>query len=326
MHKEDSRKQLLDYLSIFLDKVSTKGECNLTTVVETPWSKVMKADTEQGCYYMKQTPKDLFIETEIIEGIRRNIFNASVPEIVAENGRLHCFIMKSCGDYSLRAKFQGLLDSELLVKGLEVYIKIQRTLEENINDFLKRNVPNWSINNIPDLYIDLLEEKDILIEEGFVPGEIDQLMKLIPQVKETCKLLFKSKVKETLVNCDLNENNIIVDENIQKLFIVDWGESVISHPFFTLASHMKSIARRYQLDLNGLLLNTIKNKYLSYWLDVATESELKEIYGNILKISPIFSSLALSRLQNATNNKSKTVQNWFIKDNLGLLLDEGWFK
>jgi hypothetical protein len=214
----------------------------------------------------------------------------------------------------------------LLSRCLESYTKIQQSLENNTNDFLKLDVPDWRVNNITDLYIDLLVKKDMLIEEGFLSDEIDRLITLVPKVKLTCDLLCQSKIKDTLVNCDLNENNMIVDKDTQQISIVDWGESVISHPFFTLASHMKSIARRYQLDLNGRLLDSIKLKYLSYWLGVASENELKEIYKNVLKLSPIFSSLALYRLQTVTNNKSKTGgQNWFIKDNLKVLLEDRWF-
>lgn len=249
------------------------------------------------------------------------MLDAPVPKVFFKNKKLNCFIMNSCGDYSFRTKFKGSLDVALLISGLQSYIKIQRSLEQNINDFLEHDIPDWRINNMPDLYVDLLAKKNMLIEDGLVLNEIDQLMKLVPTVKSICEVLSKCKINDTLVNCDFNENNMIIARNTQQISIIDWGESVISHPFFSLASHLQSIARRYQLELNGQVLESIKQKYLSYWLDVANADELDAIYKNILRLLPIYSSLGIYRLQTATNNKSKAGgQSWFIKDCLETLL------
>lgn len=289
-------------------------------VVETPWSTVIRFSTSKGCFYLKQTPANLFIESKIIEAIQKNIPDSPTPIIIFKNAELNCFLMKNCGDESLRTLFNGVIDEELLIKGLDSYFHILRSFEENRVVLEKIGVPDWRLNHIPQLYVELLEKKTFLIDEGLIHDEIDQLMRLVPTIKSICIFLSEQKVKETLVNGDFNENNLIINKKTQQISLVDWGESVITHPFLSIASHLQSLARRYQLELNGLLLEKIKQQCLSNWLDVAHINELEIIYQNILKLHPIFASLAIYRLQMATHNKSKERQNWFIAGSLKTLL------
>lgn len=289
-------------------------------VVQTPWSTVIRFSTIEHCFYVKQTPPDLFIEAQIMRMIQKNAPDALIPTILLENPDLYCFLMPACGDYSLRTKFNGIIDPDLLTQGLHRYLKILRSFEHNVSVLEIIDIPDWRLNVIPQRYIELLQNKALLIEEGLTHDEIDKLKTLVPTIESICTSLTRQKVKETLVNGDFNENNLIFNEKTQQISIVDWGECVITHPFFSIASHLQSLARRYQLDLDGNFLQKIKQQCLSCWLDVADIHELELIYQNILKVHPVFCALAICRLQAATNNKSKTMQNWFVSPFLKKLL------
>lgn len=308
------------------EKLISKGhqlECAPEIVIDTPWSTVIRFSTSTECYYLKQTPADLFIEPEIVYVIQNVMQDSPTPNILFKSHELNCFLMENCGDHSLRTKFKGVIDSKLLISGLHSYIKIMRSFEKNLAALEAIGVPDWRINHIPDLYAELLEKKDVLLQEGLTLDELDKLMALVPTITSICEFLMKQKVKDTLVNGDFNENNMIINENTKQISIIDWGESVISHPFFSIASHLQSIARRYQLALTGELLESIKQKCLTCWLDVANQNELDEIYQNILRLLPIFSALGIYRLQAATQNKSKKMQRWFIAESLKMLLKNG---
>lgn len=289
-------------------------------VVETPWSTVIRFLTSDGCIYLKQTPADLFIEIGIIKTIQKNMPNSLTPMILCENPELHCFLMRSCGDHSLRTRFNGLIEPALLVTGISSYIKILRSFEQNLNALQMIDIPDWRVNQFPQLYVKFLENKALLLDEGLTQVEIDKLMRLIPVIESMCGSLSKQKIKETLVNSDFNENNLVINEKTQQISIIDWGESVIAHPFFSIASHLQSIARRYKLELKGVFLGKIKQQCLSCWSDIADMDELEMIYQNILRVHPIFCALAIHRLQAATANKSKELQNWFVAGFLRMLL------
>ncbi|MCS5711985.1 phosphotransferase [Candidatus Berkiella aquae] len=296
-----------------------KSEYPPETVIETPWSTVIRFPTSEGQFYLKETPADL-IEYETIKAIKHLIPDAPIPIILHHNQELNCFLMNSCGDYSLRTLFKGTIDSEQLIQGLHLYLNILRSLEQKREVFELIGIPDWRIEHIPDRYIELLEKKDLVLNEGFTSSELEKLIDLVPTIKTICHFLAEQNIKDTLVNSDFNENNLIIDKHTQHISIVDWGECVISHPFFSIAAHLQNNARRYQLELDGPLLENIKRECLSCWLDVASLDELEIIYQNILKLLPVFSSLCVCRLQTATHNKSKERQSWFIAELLKTLL------
>ncbi len=316
----NNQTQIIEWGSDCLVSKGHQLECAPEIVIETPWSTVIRFVSSKDCFYLKQTPPDLFIEPEIIKAIQKNMPDPLIPTILLTNHELHCFLMKSCGDYSLRTLFNGAIDADLLTQGLRSYIHILRSFEKNLDTLEKMGVPDWRLKHIPQLYVELLEKKALLIDEGLTPDELDKLMRLVPIIKSICEFLSEQKIKETLVNGDFNENNLIINEKNQQISIIDWGESVITHPFFSIASHLQSIARRYKLELNGPILKKIKQQCLSCWLDVANMNELDIIYHNLLRLHPIFCSLAIYRLQAATLNKSKERQNWFIAGFLQTLL------
>lgn len=309
---------LLKWLSKTLRTESLDYQASV--VVHTPWSVVVKAETGQDCYYLKRTPPELFIEQQVIHLMQHLVPNAPIAKVLFVNHELNSFIMNSCGHYSLRTKFNGSLEEEWLIKGITTYIKMQRALEASIDDFMAIGVPDWRITRIPELYVELLENKDVLNEEELLPHEIDELMRLVPKIRTLCESLSKYPIKETLVNCDFNENNMILNEDTQQISIIDWGEVVISHPLFSLASHLYNTTVRYKLESKWQLVESIKQRCLSSWLDVADKQALDELYQDIQKIVPIFAALAIHRLQTATHNKSKEMQRWFIKGILQKLL------
>jgi hypothetical protein len=162
--------------------------------------------------------------------------------------------------------------------------------------------------------------KELVDEEHMTVHDINALLDFLPEIERICKKSADFGIQQTLINADFNENNVILNKTTSALSIIDWGESVISHPFLTIASHLRSLSRRYNLDLRRGLLAEIKEVCFSCWLDLASQTACAELYEDILKLQPVFSALAIKRLQNATQNKSKNMQTWFIKDVLKDLL------
>lgn len=316
------KRKVIEWGSSYLASQGCSIQQDPEVIIETPWSLVIHFVTDRGHYYLKQTPPGLFIEASVINAIQKNMADSHLPKIHSKNNDYHCFIMDGCGDHSLRTRFNGKINEDLLVKGLKEYIRIQRSFEENPGSLLAVGVPDWRLSNIPEIYSELLSKKDMLFEEGLSIDELSKLEDLTPQIESICKYVSSQSVKETLVNCDFNENNLIINENTDQISVIDWGESVVGHPFFSIASHLIASARRYGLELSDDLLQNIKQRYISCWSDVASDKDLDEIFSNVMKLLPIFSSFGIYRLQAATKNKSKEKQRWFISGSLKRLLED----
>lgn len=307
---------LIQWAKTVLADDALKYEC----VVETPWSMVFKIKTNRQCVYLKKTPPALFIEASIFNFIEQACLGANIPKVLFENVALDCFIMSDCGEQSLRTLFAGKIDAALLVQGLQSYAFIQRSLASKKPQLLALGLPDWGAARIPELFQTLISQQSFLQEEGLTPREIEQLKRLEITVQSLADALSRSLVGETLVNVDFNENNLILNKQTQTVSVIDLGESVVAHPFFSVAAHINNMARRYKLHIHSDTLKSIQQKWLAHWSDEDTPQNLKRTMLLVQKLLPIYLSMGIYRLQEATHQQSKRLQNWFIKDCLRMFL------
>lgn len=123
---------------------------------------------------------------------------------------------------------------DLLGKGISHYVSIQRKLENDTPMLLASGLLDWRLDKFPLLYRELIQETDLLIADGLSQKEIDALNQNYDFCEEQCEKLAKYKISETINHCDFQDNNILLSEETGELSIIDWGEVVISHPFFSL--------------------------------------------------------------------------------------------
>jgi hypothetical protein len=56
--------------------------------------------------------------------------------------------------------------------------------------------------------------------------------------------------------------------NAKGFLINDWGDAVITHPFFSLAGFLDSAARNHGLGGGSPIYESIKSAYFAIWLDL----------------------------------------------------------
>ena len=203
-------------------------------VLSTPWSTVIRFSTSTGNVYLKQTPQALFLslEPKIIQLLAEK-FHASVPVVIAINENLHCFLMKDAGK-PLRETLKGEFKPDLLCQAIKQYAAVQRSTEDHIEMFLKLGILDWRLDKLPILYDQMLNKTDFLKAEGLTDQELQILQELSPRFLTQCKLLSNYGIPETLGYHDFHDKNILMDPNTKRMTFVDWGETAIIHPFFSL--------------------------------------------------------------------------------------------
>lgn len=215
------------------------------TVQNTPWSYVGRFLTSDGYIYLKHTPPQLSIEVSIIK-LLHDQFKAPVPEVIAHNKKLNCFLMKDAGQ-SLRGLLKQQFDEDLLIKAIEQFTALQISVADNVNALLDIGVPDYRLDNLPELYLQLISKTDVLIADGLSETELDQLKDLHAIVLDTCKKLSTYAIKQTLVQPDFNDNNALINKHSGSITIVDLGEIVIAHPFFSLITFLFVIKKHHNL-------------------------------------------------------------------------------
>ncbi|WP_232220454.1 phosphotransferase [Legionella tunisiensis] len=201
--------------------------------------------TSGGYIYLKHTPPLLALEPAITQ-ILHDQFHASVPEVIACNAELNCFLMKDAGR-PLRETLKKQFDLTLLCKSIEQFTSMQLAVSDHVARFLDIGVPDWRLDKLPTLYQQLLSQKNLLMKDGLSEIEINELEKLLPKIAHLCKKLSNDSIKQTLVQCDFHGNNILISDISQTITFIDLGEIVISHPFFSLIGCLRQATFHHAL-------------------------------------------------------------------------------
>lgn len=266
-NNENLNEQIIQWASNYLSSHGYTLKSHLPENVQnTPWSYIIRFATSHGYIYLKHTPKLLALEAVIIQ-ILHDQFHASVPEVIAYNVELDCFLMKDAGK-PLRQILKKEFNAELLSKAIDQFTSLQLAVADHVEVFLDIGVPDWRLNKLPDLYKEVLSQKDLLIAEGLSEIEISELTSLLPKVSHLCKKLSQYSIQQTIVQPDFNDNNTLIDDTSQKITTIDLGEISISHPFFSLLNCLQQIKKYHALtnhdDIYVKIKETCFKNYMSF--------------------------------------------------------------
>lgn len=276
-------------------------------VVETSYSIVYQIETSRGIVYLKQVPRPLFLEPDTLHFLH-SMHCKNIPEVLAQNPELNCFITISCGNLSLRHRFNGEINFKMLQKGIINYTGIQRQLESKIESLLAHNIPDWRLSHFPEFYKKLLENNQLLRDDGLREEEIHQLHQLYPLCVDLSEKISQYNIPATINHCDFHENNMILDEKTGVVSIIDWGETVISHPFFSLNGCLWNLAYFYKLKETDELYRQLQSHCIAAWLSLYHETTLLKTFEVTHQLLGIYAALSYERLYQMTKNQSKTVQ------------------
>ncbi len=245
-------------------------------IQNTPWSYVIRYTTSSGYIYLKNTPKLLASEAIIIQ-ILRDKFHASVPEIISHNLELDCFLMKDAGK-PLREILKSQFNEALLCKAIEQFTSLQSSVADHVNVFLDIGVPDWRLNQMPDLFQEVISQRDLLKAEGLLESELSEVENLLPKISNLCQKLSQYSIKETIVQPDFNDNNTLIDNISQKITTIDLGEISISHPFFSLLNCLQQIRKHHGLTDNDDAYHRIKDTCFKNYTDLLSKEHFLDAF------------------------------------------------
>lgn len=270
-------------------------------VQHTPWSSVVRFVTSKGDVYLKHTPHLLVLEANVLQ-LLRDQFHASVPEVIVNNAQLDCFLMKDAGR-PLREILKKQFNAELFCRAINLFTSMQLSVADHVNHFIDIGVPDWRLNLLPELFAQLLKQKDLLIEDGLSEKEIRKLKGYIPTVVNLCNELSGYSIKQSIVQPDFNDNNTLIDE-AQNITIIDLGEIVISHPFFSLLNGLQQMEKHHALTDDSSDYLKIKDACLNNYMVFESRDNLLNAFKLARPLWFIYGALAGLRLIEACG-KSK---------------------
>ena len=270
-------------------------------VQKTPWSYVIRFATSKGYIYLKHTPALLALEAPITQ-LLHDQFHAAVPEVIAHNAKLHCFLMKDAGE-SLRAVLKKQFDVDLLCKAIDQFTTLQLAVADHVDVFLDMGVPDWRLAKFPALFQHLLCQKELLIADGLSEIDISALEKLMPKVAHLCQKLSSYAIHSSIVQPDFNDNNTLINDRSHELTNIDLGEIAISHSFFSLLNFLHQIKKHHALTDEDDRYLKIKEACFKNFFPFESKENLLAAFSIAQMLWLIYGGLALYRLMLACDQQ-----------------------
>ncbi|HAT4400006.1 aminoglycoside phosphotransferase family protein [Legionella quateirensis] len=269
-------------------------------ILDTAWSEVSRFQTNLGLVYLKKVPSALSLEANVILLLQKQ-FNAPVPKILAHNQEFHCFLMQDAG-IPLHDVFKQEFRPNLLIDTMHHYTMLQINSADKINLFLELGIPDWRLHQLPKLYKQLLCEEELLLGDGLTQEELKQLKSLDSKLRTLCDQLASFKVPDTFGHADFHDKNILVNPNTHQTTLIDLGEVVITHPFFSFVNCLHRATEH--LKLSGTQYRQLQEACFKNWLSIESSVHLFEIIAIINQCWSIHAVLGEYRLIKSITTKA----------------------
>ena len=177
------------------------------------------------------------------------------------------------------------------------YAQLQIEIAEHVPELLALGVPDRRLTILPALYEPLLADVDVLRigqQPGLTAEQYRRLLDLVPRVTELCQQLAQHNIPETLNHGDLTDGNILVRDG--RPIFVDWGDSCVSHPFYSLRTVLVSAEISLGLEENSPELEPLRDAYLEPWTRYESREALLAALDLAGRLAAINGALTWHRL------------------------------
>lgn len=214
------------------------------------WSTVMKIPTTAGDLYFKASMPALGYEAALTQRLAE-LQPGCMLRVLAVDRDRGWMLMPDEGPM-LRTLIHTVRDLRHWEVILPRFARAQIELAQHSQDLLTLGALDRRLPGLPAQFDSLLHDRAGLMvgqPGGLSEAQHRRLLDLRPYFADLCADLSRSGLPETLHHDDFHDGNVFVQQQQGDLRYTfsDWGESCITHPFFTLLVTLRSIA--YRLDL-----------------------------------------------------------------------------
>jgi hypothetical protein len=183
---------------------------------------------------------------------------------------------------------------------LPLYAELQRGEAVYADDHIAHGVPSLPISTLPVRYSSLLD-RDLPLE----PDERGRLAALSPLLEQLCTELCAAGLPVTVQHDDLHMGSVY--ERYKRRRVLDWGDSSISHPFFSLVVTFRFLEEHTALKRYDPWFVRLRDAYLEPW-----GTNLAEQFDLALKVGRFAHAIAWSRQREFLSQEERTpFDPWF---------------
>lgn len=141
---------------------------------------------------------------------------------------------------------------------LPLYAELQRGEASHAGEHLDGGVTDFRLERLPEIYGDMVG-RELPIE----PQEHALLRRFAPEFGDLCAELAARGIPETVQHDDLHVGNVYAKGD--QMLILDWGDSSVAHPFFSLVVTFRFLEEVNHLEPGDPAFARLRDAYLEPW-------------------------------------------------------------
>jgi hypothetical protein len=241
-------------------------------VHDRPWSQVWRLPTARGALFVKWMFAPSRYEVPVTTALASWAPDLVTAVIDADPER--SFLLMDDAGERLRAIIARDEDITRWLPILPRYAELQRICAPHASELVALGAPDRRASALPPAFESLVSGDELLTIAGAqssTAAELGALRALIPTVREWCAQL-AGTIPDTIQHDDLHDGQVFIREGVAR--VLDWGDSNVSHPFFSLVVLERAIghALGYAPDAPELL--RLRDAYLEPFSTLATRAQI----------------------------------------------------
>ena len=251
---------------------------HIETTHRRPWATVMRVPVAGGVVWFKACAEVQAFEPRLTAHLFAR-WPDHVTEVLAVDEARRWLLL---GDAGVAVGDLGN-PPETWLAALPLYAEIQKGEVAHAIDHVAHGVPDMRIERLPAGY-----ERLLASELPLAADDVLHLRDYAPRFKELCNDLAVRGIRESVQHDDLHMLNLYSDGS--RLRVIDWGDSSIAHPFFSLVVTFRFLEEVNHLAHDDPWFHRLRDAYLEPW-----GNGLQEVFELAIRLGWVAHAIAWTR-------------------------------
>ena len=247
-------------------------------VKQSATATILRVQSNQGVLFFKAPMPSFAFEARLTAALSR-WFPAVMPRLLAVEETLGWLLMYDAG-ITLKQLSQTEFELDRWLAMLRQYAALQQAVTTRAPALLNLGLPDRRLSQLPTLYQALLSADDaptiLLLDQpdGITSDQLHALQAAISLLHDLCAQLAAFNIPETLHHDDFHVGNVTLRGD--QLVFIDWAESCLAHPFYSLMLSLRYAKLVFHCDEQQL--DQLRDAYLERWTNHASLTVLRRVF------------------------------------------------
>ena len=249
---------------------STVGADAVETWRERPWSEVGRASAGSAIWWLKISKAGTRYEGPLLRVLAQT-GHRLIPDVIVHS-EYPWFLIADAGPRLMDRRLSPTELIELWCRVLGEYADLQRSAP--VDAVLAAEVPDFRPPRLPLWYEGLLDGHEWfseLVRSDLTQLERERAKRFLPRFERLAADLGDGP-SVTVQHDDVHETNVLLGARplgqpylVGQLYLIDWGDAVVSHPFCSMGVTLDRLADQLAVPLNHPWIMRAADAYLEPW-------------------------------------------------------------